>query len=228
MQQLGQGTQRTDDTSQWRLRLTRGAAHVRADLSFAIIDAFLISMAYLAALELRFIDASGVPSTFFSSLVQVLPIVILVHIIFGVAMGTYGHVWEYASIAEAKQVALATMLATATNLALVMAARSLLNIPGPVPISTVVMGGLLALFGMGLVRFRSRLFSFRREHGVEGPDRTLVVGTGRVAADFARFAPMAAQATEVGWFRKCGQRGQRQAPRRSAGCRLARQPRCVG
>ena len=59
MQKLGQGTQRTE-TSQWRLRITRGFAHFRADLSFAIIDAFLISLAYVAALELRFVDSSGV------------------------------------------------------------------------------------------------------------------------------------------------------------------------
>lgn len=178
----------------------RGAAHFRADLSFAVIDAFLISLAYLAALELRFIEATGVPEPFLSSLLQVLPIAILVHIIFSVALGTYGHVWEYASIAEAKQIAIASLLATSTNLALLLAARSLLNITGPVPISTVVMGGLLSLFGMGLVRFRSRLFSFRRVHGEDGPDRTLVIGTGRPAADFARFAPYAAQPTEVVGF----------------------------
>ena len=137
---------------------------------------------------------------YLSSLIVVLPIAILVHIIFSVVLGTYGHVWEYASIAEAKQIAIASMLSTATNLALLLAARSLLGIPGPVPISTVVLGGLLSMLGMGLVRFRSRLFSFRREHGIEGPDRTLVVGTGRPAADFARFAPMAAQVTEVVGF----------------------------
>ena len=199
MHQLGQATQRTDERSQWRLRLIRGAAHFRADLSFAIIDAFLISLAYVAALELRFIDSTGVPQPFLSSLLSVLPIAILVHIIFSVALGTYGHVWEYASIAEAKQIAIASMLATATNLALLLAARSLLGTTG-VPISTVVLGGLLSLFGMGLVRFRSRLFSFRRAHGEDGPDRTFVIGTGRAAADFARFAPYAAQQTEVVGF----------------------------
>ena len=203
MQPLGQGSQHTE-TSQWRLRVTRGAAQFRADLSFAIIDAFLISLAYLAALELRFVDATGVPPAFLSSLIGVLPIAILVHIIFGVALGIYGHVWEYASIAEAKQIAIASMLSTATNLALLLAYRSLLGVAGPVPISTVVMGGLLSLFGMGLVRFRSRLFSFRRTHGIDGPDRTLVVGTGRIAADFARYAPLAAQPTEVVGFVSIG------------------------
>ena len=178
----------------------RGIAHFRADLSFAIIDAFLISLAYLAALELRFVDSTGVPENFLGSLLAVLPIVILVHMIFSVSLGTYGHVWEYASIAEAKQIAIASMLATATNLALLLAARSLFNIAGPIPISTVVMGGLIALFGMGLVRFRSRLFSFRKEYGVDGPERTLVIGTGRAAADFARFAPHAARPTEVVGF----------------------------
>ena len=184
-------------SSQWRLRISRGAAHFRADLSFAVIDAFLISLAYLAALELRFIDSSGVPPAFFSSLMVVLPVVILVHVIFSVALGTYGHVWEYASIAEAKQIAIASLLATATNLVILLTVRRLFDMTGPVPISTVVLGGLLGLFGMGMVRFRSRLFSYRRQHGEDGPDRTLVVGTGRPAADFARFAAHSEQPTEV-------------------------------
>ncbi|MDH3499062.1 MAG: polysaccharide biosynthesis protein [Acidimicrobiia bacterium] len=170
-------------------------------MSFAIIDAFLISLAYLAALELRYLDqAGGVPSGLFGSLFTFLPIAIAVHIFFNIVFGSYGHVWEYASIAEAKLVAVSTVIATSVNLTLVMAYRALFDQIGPVPLGTVIWGGLLALFGMGLVRFRSRLFSFRREYGEEGPQRSLIIGTGRSAADFARYAAHAAQPTEVVGF----------------------------
>ncbi len=197
MERMSRGSH-SAGSSAWRVRVARGAAHLRADLSFAIIDAFLISLAYLAALELRYLDqAGGVPSGLFGSLFTFLPVAILVHIFFNVVLGAYGHVWEYASIAEAKLVAVSTVIATAVNLTLVMAYRALFDRLGPVPFGTIIWGGLLGLFGMGLVRFRSRLFSFRREHGEEGPLRSLIVGTGRAAADFARYA---GKSTEIVGF----------------------------
>jgi FlaA1/EpsC-like NDP-sugar epimerase len=170
-------------------------------MSFAIIDAFLISLAYLAALELRYLDqAGGVPTGLFGSLFTFLPVAILIHVFFNIVFGAYGHVWEYASIAEAKLVAVSTGIATAVNITIIMAYRALFDRLGPVPLSTIIWGGLLALFGMGLVRFRSRLFSFRREYGEEGPQRSLIIGTGRAAADFARYTAHAAQPTEVVGF----------------------------
>jgi uncharacterized membrane protein len=72
-------------------------------------------------------------------------------------------VWEHASIAEAFRVALANVAAAATLLFisyLAQASETLI-----IPYSVIVLGGLLSLFGMGLVRFRSRLFSFRRVLG---------------------------------------------------------------
>jgi FlaA1/EpsC-like NDP-sugar epimerase len=54
-----------------------------------------------------------------------------------------------------------------------------------VPYSVIVLGGMLTVSGMGLVRFRSRLFSFRR---VTGGSPILVVGMSREAAAFARQA----------------------------------------
>ena len=198
MERMSQGTH---SANSWRLRLARGAAHFRADMSFAIIDAFLISLAYLAALELRYLDqAGGVPTGLIGALFTFLPIAILIHVFFNIVFGAYGHVWEYASIAEAKLVAVSTGIATAVNITVVMAYRALFDRLGPVPLSTIIWGGLLALFGMGLVRFRSRLFSFRREYGEEGPQRSLIIGTGRAAADFARYAAHAAQPTEVVGF----------------------------
>jgi len=195
---LSQETQPSDLNS-WRMRISRGAAHVRADLSFAIIDAFLISLAYLAALELRFVDSSGIPPGFIASLFAFLPVAITIHLVVNVVFGAYGHVWEYASIAEAKQVAISSLFAIALNLTIVLAWRAIVDTT-LVPISTIVWGGLLALFGMGLVRFRSRLFSFRRTYGELGPDRTLIIGTGRAGADFARYAPLSATPCDVVGF----------------------------
>ena len=52
-----------------------------------------------------------------------------------------------------------------------------------VPYLTLVSGGLFTFLLTGLVRFRSRLFSFKK--GGEGPTM-LVVGSGLEAAAFAR------------------------------------------
>jgi FlaA1/EpsC-like NDP-sugar epimerase len=67
------------------------------------------------------------------------------------------------------------------------------------PVTVVLIGSGLALGGMGAVRFRSRLFSFRRtmERDVR---RALVVGTGREAADLARRGRTAEPAVDVVGF----------------------------
>jgi uncharacterized membrane protein len=86
-----------------------------------------------------------------------------VHLIYNIWAGAYGHVWEHASIAEAFRVALANVAAVATLLFLSYLARAETLVI--LPYSVIVLGGLLSLFGMGLVRSRSRLFSFRRALG---------------------------------------------------------------
>jgi len=168
--------------------IVRAASRVRADILFAVVDLFVVASAYFLALGFRMLDrivdpSLEDPSTYFRNLALALPIIAVVHLIYNVWAGAYGHVWEHASIAEAFRVALANVAAAATLLFisyLAQASETLI-----IPYSVIVLGGLLSLFGMGLVRFRSRLFSFRRVLG--GPP-VLVVGCSREAAVFARQA----------------------------------------
>ncbi|HEX2369037.1 MAG TPA: nucleoside-diphosphate sugar epimerase/dehydratase [Acidimicrobiia bacterium] len=195
-------------SSDWRVKVSRTAAHVRADISFAVIDAILVVLAYSSALGLRLLDpeTARLRAEFTESLVVLLPLIILVHLATNIVFGAYGHVWEYASVAEAKRVVLAAATAIAVLL-LGLVTYTLID-PGvapapagtsgrpaeaiaepwlrPIPVAVVVTGGLITLFAMGLVRFRSRLFSFKRNPAGTRGERAIIVGTGRAAVEVAR------------------------------------------
>jgi FlaA1/EpsC-like NDP-sugar epimerase len=120
-----------------------------------------------------------------------LPVIIGVHLLANVAMGAYGHVWEYASISEAKRVIAATFWATAVLFLFAIALGDVELIEGPgnraVPLTVLVLGSLISLGFLGAVRFRSRLFSFHRGLKLDARDRVLILGTSKRAADLARY-----------------------------------------
>lgn len=165
--------------------LAVAAARVRADIAFAVVDVFVVVAAYTLGLALRMLDPLvGEAAEFWSDLALAMPVIVAVHLVANIAAGAYGHVWEHASTSEAVRVvvsnAAAGVLLTAGN---IWARQTdLLLIPWSVPVT----GGLVSLFAMGMVRFRSRLFSF---HKSTGAVRLLVVGTGTDAVAFARQAP---------------------------------------
>jgi FlaA1/EpsC-like NDP-sugar epimerase len=166
----------------------RNAARLRADFSFAVIDAMTVLIAYTAALVLRFIDIQGVPSNWWQRFVAFLPVIVAVHILANLACGAYGHVWELASFEEAMRLVAATIIAAVVLLAGLIVFRSITGSgQGPMPIMAMAVGAGLTLGGMGAARFRSRLFSFKRRGPMEDPPATLVVGTGRNAAQLARY-----------------------------------------
>ncbi len=177
------------------------AARVRADLAFAVIDAFLVVAAYIVALAIRMIDP-GVSERYWSDLAAYLPLLVLIHVVANVLAGAYGHVWEHASVAEARQVLL-------SNLGALLAAGGfvIFHESRPIPLSTVVLGAAISTGGMGLVRFRSRMFSYRRLSASKARPRALVVGTGRAAATFAREA--ASTVEVLGFISPDGIRPQR-------------------
>jgi len=166
------------------------AARIQADLAFAVVDVVVVISAYTMGLAVRMIDP-GVESDsgLWNDLVTALPVIVGLHLVTNVLAGTYGHVWEHASTTEAVRVALANGSATAILFFLSWLVREPTGLFDPgvlVPYSVVVMGGLLSLLTMGLIRFRSRLFSF---HKSSGAVRVLVVGTGGDAAAFSRQVP---------------------------------------
>jgi FlaA1/EpsC-like NDP-sugar epimerase len=171
--------------STWRESAAISAARVRADIGFAAVDVLIVIAAYTFGLALRMLDPGvDVGRTFWADLAWAMPVIILVHIVANVLAGAYGHVWEFASANEAVRVVLACVVSGAVLATLAGLARE--STGRVVPFAVIVVGAGLTLAGMGLVRFRSRMFSFSSSHS---GTRMLIVGTGREAAAFARQAP---------------------------------------
>lgn len=161
------------------------ASRIRADMAFAVVDLIAVTAAYAVGLGLRMMDPLvGDPREFWLDLVLILPLIVFVHLAANALAGAYGHVWEYASLSEAVRLILANAAASA-----IVVTATILFLRGPLGLSlsgiALVAGGFISLLIMGLIRFRSRLFSYRRSTG--GP-RTIVVGSGQDAAAFARRA----------------------------------------
>ncbi len=188
-------------TPHWRRALAQNAARVRADVSFALIDAFIIAMAYVFGLVARFAEGLDASAEWWPGLWRVLPMVVLIHLLANVIFGAYGHVWEYASVAEAMRVAFAAVAAGTVVFSTLVIARDAFNVDQPIPMGVVLTGAMFALLGMGAVRFRSRMFSLKKMSGVNAPSvRALIVGVGRPAAVLARQAPELKPVTDVVGF----------------------------
>ncbi len=172
--------------------LARAFAGLRVDVSFAIVDGVILALAYVAALVIRFADRQGaIAPDWWQGFWIYLPVVVVVHLLANAAFGAYGHVWEFASVEEAMRLVMATLLSASLLLGgLIVIQQWNGSNARLMPLTVVLLGSGVALGGMGAVRFRSRLFSFRRTHD---PDirRALIVGTGRAAADLVRQGPTA-------------------------------------
>lgn len=165
-----------------RQSIAVAASRVRVDLAFALVDLVVVVAAYSIGVGLRMLD-TGVEDAgvYWIDLVKVLPVIVAIHLSANALAGAYGHVWEYASMSEAIRL----MIANAASGILIVGAA--LTLRGPfdlrISVGSLVIGCFISLLMMGLVRFRSRLFSHRRQ--MEGP-RTVVVGSGHSAVTFAR------------------------------------------
>ena len=101
---------------------------------------------------------------------------LLAHTIFGL----YGRMWRYASVQEARQLVLASVLAGAVVVGLSQALGRTIRL---IPLSAMILGATLSLMGFGAIRFQSRLFGFRRRtSGEQDHSRVLLVGAGRAGA----------------------------------------------
>jgi FlaA1/EpsC-like NDP-sugar epimerase len=198
-------------------RLAIAASHVRADLAFAALDVFVVVAVYTLGLAVRMLDTSIVDGgDLWLDLAKAMPAIVVVHLLANVVAGAYGHVWEHASTSEAARVVVANTAAAAV----LVSANSILRLTGTelvvIPWTVFAIGGLLSLFAMGMVRFRSRLFSF---HRLSGASNVLVVGTGRDAVAFARQAPILEGSRRVvGFLADEGE--QAGGPRRLAGLQV--------
>jgi FlaA1/EpsC-like NDP-sugar epimerase len=154
----------------------RIVAHLRRDVPLAIIDTLLVVVVYVALLALRL--EGVVPRDQWGRFWRFMPAVVLVHLACNQRFGLYGQMWRYASVQEARRLALAG------SVAMLVVLVGTLVFDRPLPISVAIVGPGLALIAMGAVRFQSRLFGFRRREvdAATTPRRVLLVGAGDAGA----------------------------------------------
>jgi len=154
------------------MRSASRTVQMRSDVAIAGLDIVLTALAYLSMLVLRF-DGS-VPDRYWSDFERFLPIAIAISLLCNWAFGLYGQLWRHASIFEARRLVFAGSATAALLLCLQLIRRD-------IPISATVSGAVLASFLMAMLRFQSRLFSFRRRGDQPGL-RVVVIGAGDAGA----------------------------------------------
>ncbi|MGH2572299.1 MAG: polysaccharide biosynthesis protein [Actinomycetota bacterium] len=148
-------------------------SHLRRNVPLLLLDLGAIVAAYLGPLALRF-DGS-VPQLFWINFWAFMPEVTLIHLLANYIFGLYGQMWKYASVREARQVALAGFTAGGVIVGLSAFSGGGLHV---LPLSVVGMGSVLAFLGFGAIRFQNRLFAFRRRAVASSRTRVLLVGAG--------------------------------------------------
>ncbi len=151
---------------------------MRGDVPLALLDIVMVMAAYTLLLALRF-DLS-VPSHNWDTFILFLPVACFVHVSATLAFGGYGRTWRHASIDEARRLLAAGCVSLFTLLAIYGWSDR------RVPLSVIVGGSMLATLLLGLVRFQSRLFAFRRSAFTGTGLRVAVVGAGAEAASALR------------------------------------------
>ena len=144
----------------------------RADLAVAVLDVVLVCAALVSMLLLRF-DGS-VPADMWDGLFSFLPVALVTVVLSNGAWGLYGQLWRHASLYEARRLVLSGVTITITLLMYEYGPRD-------IPLSVVFTGCVVATFLMALLRFQSRLFSYRRTSNDQGL-RVVVIGAGDAGA----------------------------------------------
>jgi FlaA1/EpsC-like NDP-sugar epimerase len=145
---------------------------MRADVVIVLLDLVVTIAALGLSMLLRF--DGNIPETYWSGLRVFLPIALVTTVLSNAAWGLYGQLWKHASIYEARRLVMSGST--------IMAALMVVNLgPRHVPVSTVLSGVMLSTFLMGLLRFQSRLFSFRRSAEAPGL-HVVVIGAGDAGA----------------------------------------------
>ena len=183
------------------VRLARSSARLRSDLTFAAIDALTVVVSYTAAMGLRSLDGPVAIADFRAGFIILLPTIVIIHLAANLAAGVYGHEWEYASVEEAMRLLAASLGAGVAILVGILTIQGITAAPiRLIPIGVIVLGAAFAVGGMGAMRFRARMFSFRRVQDLANSERTLVIGTGTTAAELARKGTRGEQPFEVVGF----------------------------
>ncbi|HEY5531981.1 MAG TPA: hypothetical protein VIK22_08275, partial [Candidatus Anoxymicrobiaceae bacterium] len=151
----------------------RGTVSNKLAIKMAL-DAIAIFFSFILALALRFEFA--IPDIYLSHFMPLVPAIVLIYLVVNYAIRLYARRWKYASFDELAALVSASVLSTVIVLIVVVA------IPGVrkyVPVSVVLIGGVLSLFSMAFVRLQFRLLSERQmRKGMQGGTKVLLVGAG--------------------------------------------------
>jgi len=153
-------------------RLAARTVRVRSDVIIVALDAALTVAAFAAMLLLRFDGA--VPDDRWSKFIAFIPVAVFLAVICNLAWGLYGQLWKHASLFEARRLVFSGLTLIGILVLFEWKSRD-------VPISVIVTGAIVATFLMALLRFQSRLFSFRRSSSEPGM-RAIVIGAGDASA----------------------------------------------
>jgi FlaA1/EpsC-like NDP-sugar epimerase len=149
---------------------------VQRDAPLVALDLGVVAAAYLTTLELRF-DGS-VPDRYWSSFWRFLPVAIAIHLLVNLGCGLYGPMWRYASVQEARRVALAGVIGGIGVMTSSALAGWFSGGVRALPLSVTSFGAVLSLFGAAAVRFRSRLIAGRSRPEATDRRGVLIVGAG--------------------------------------------------
>lgn len=153
-------------------KLASRIVRMRSDLVVVALDLALAASAFALMLLLRY--EASLPDDGWSDFVTFLPFAWGTIFLSNFVWGLYGQLWRHASLHEAQ-----LLLKSGAT---VMAVLLMIDLgPRWVPISVVVTGTVTATFLMGLLRFQSRLFSFRRSAEQPGLG-VVVIGSGDAGA----------------------------------------------
>jgi len=147
------------------------------------MDIVLIPLAYYLALAFRF--EGQIPGHYLSILLRSISAIVLIHIVVNSLSGVYRRLWLYASVREALLLAGSVGLSTV----IVLVAVALWPSRQRLPLSVVILGGLLTFVLLGTVHYRRRLFagilSFAWESSNVERSRVLIVGISTEAQQLA-------------------------------------------
>jgi FlaA1/EpsC-like NDP-sugar epimerase len=148
---------------------------LRRDVPLAVLDLAAVFGCYFVPLVIRF--GGAVPDRFWRGFWTFGVLAVLVHLLLNYLFGLYGQIWRYASVQEARRVVLSGALA-----AILVVLFDLVPADRPLPLSVVILGGLLTVATFGVIRFQARLFGFRRRETEDEAPRALVMGAGDAGA----------------------------------------------
>jgi len=141
-----------------------------------VADVFLVSLAFLVALLLRF--EAEIPRSYWANLLIFTFPIAMVYVASNYFFGLYNRLWRYASSQEVisilGSVAVSTLILGVIDLSLIR--------QRPLPLSVILMGGVLTLAAFTAIRYRQRLitgFLWRWRRVRSGyKHRVLVIGAG--------------------------------------------------